>query len=53
MGEYLPDESMTEINPGSNGIMKKLGFEIVDTMSYLKRGTTMTFRDYLYEKILN
>ena len=53
MGEYLPDESMTEIDPGSNGIMKKLGFEIVDTMSYLKRGTTMTFKDYLYEKILN
>ena len=53
MGEYLPDESMTEIDPGSNGIMKKLGFEMVDTMSYVKRCTTMTVRDYLYDKILN
>ncbi len=39
-------------NPGSNGIMKKLEFEVVDTMSYLKRGTAMTYTDYLYEKKL-
>lgn len=40
-------------NPGSNGIMRKLGFEVVDTMSYLKRGTDITFKDYLYEKTLS
>ena len=40
-------------NPGSNGIMKKLQFEVVGTKSYLKRGTDITFSDYLYEKKLN
>ncbi len=36
-------------NPGSNAIMRKLGFEVTGEFSYKKRGTNLIFVDYKYE----
>ena len=39
-------------NTASNGVMKKLGFSVIGEKSYHKRGTELTYSDFLYEKIL-
>ena len=36
-------------NIGSNKVVRRLDFEVVGEKSYKKRGTDITFEDYLYE----
>ncbi|MDB8711710.1 GNAT family N-acetyltransferase [Mediterraneibacter gnavus] len=56
MGEYLGDPALETIDPDnadSNGVVKKLGFKVVNTGSYVKRGENKVCPEYTYELLLS
>ena len=56
MGEYLGDPALETIDPDnadSNGVVNKLGFKVVHTGSYVKRGENKVCPEYTYELLLS